>query len=101
MRLETTPAPSATQFADWIFSQPLGLAVLLLFVVGILTERIVTGAAYRRERERGDKLQEAVDKLSAGLNTAADTQRESLSTAKLALSLIQGIDDTLRRKGTR
>ena len=94
MRLETTPAPSATDVIDWVLAQPLAI-VLLLGAIWWLTREL------KRERDRGETLQATVDKLSAGLNTAADTQRESLSTAKLALSLIQGIDDTLRRKGTR
>lgn len=104
MRLDTTPtapAPSISELGDWIFSQPLGLAVLLLLVIALLREWLVTGAALKRERDRADKLQSVVDKQSAGLTKATDVARESLETVRLVHALMQGIDTTLRQRGER
>lgn len=123
MRLETTPAaPSATALADWLLAQPLAIVLLVLFVLGVLYDRIFTRSAMEaerartaaersnaerereraeKERERSDKLQETVDTLSAGLTTATDVSREGLEIAKLNTTLMQSIDAALQRKGSR
>lgn len=96
MRHDTTapPNPSATDVIDWVLAQPLAI-VLLLGAIAWLAREL------KRERERVDKTQQANDTLTAGLTRATDVARESLETSKLLLSLMQGIDDTLRRRGPR
>ena len=81
-----------TEFFDWVLAQPVAIAILLLVAVGFLTERIVPGATVKRERERADTL-------SAGLTKATDAAEKTLDTSRLLLSLIQGIDSTLRNRG--
>lgn len=100
MRFEVTPpsAPSTADLLGWVFDQPAGFALALLLVLGWYTERIFTGAAMRRERDRADKLQRTVDELSAGLTKATDVSSQSLESQRLSLALIQGIDELLRRK---
>lgn len=93
MRLEPTPAPpSPTALADWLLAQPLAIVLLVLAIVWLVRE-------IRRERDRGDKLQQANEKLQAGLMRANDVSRQGLETSQLLLSLMQGIDDALRRRG--
>lgn len=94
MRLDTTPAPSSTDVIDWVLAQPLAIVLLLGAIFWL-------GRELRRERDRTDKLQEANDVLSAGLTKATDVSRESLETSKLAITLMQGIAESLRSRGTR
>lgn len=122
MRLESTPTPTPSDLVDWLSGQPLGIALLIAFVIGIFYGRIFTResmqaerdrtAAERanaererdraeKERERSDKLQETVDTLSAGLTKATDVSREGLEIAKLNTTLMQSIDAALQRKGSR
>ena len=87
-----TRADAVADATSWIVAQPLGIAVLLLVIVGFVTERIVTGAAYARERARADKLAETVE-------TALRSQAESLETDRLVLGLILGLDEAVRGVG--
>lgn len=88
----TTPVPSPAAFADWLLAQPLAIVLLVAAIVWLIRE-------IRRERDRADKLQDANQKLQAGLMRANDVSRQGLETSKLLLSMMQGIDDALRRRG--
>lgn len=83
---------------EWVVSQPLGIAVLLLTVLAFATDRIVTGKAHRREQDRADRLAETVKTLSEAVAKATDAAEKSLDATRLVQSLIQGIDSTLRNQ---
>ena len=83
---------------EWVVSQPLGIAVLLLVVAAFATDRIVTGKAHRREQDRADRLAETVKTLSEAVAKATDAAEKSLDATRLVQSLIQGIDSTLRNQ---
>ena len=82
--------------ADWLVSQPLGIAVLIAAVVGFTTGRIVTGSAYKREQDRADRLAETVTVLTKAVERSAETGEKALAATQLVHSLIQGIDSALR-----
>ena len=83
---------------EWVVSQPLGIAVLLLVVVAFATDRIVTGKAHRREQDRADRLAETVRVQADSIAKAIDAAEKSLEATRLVQSLIQGIDSTLRNQ---
>lgn len=83
---------------EWVASQPLGIAVLILLVVGFATDRVVTGKAHRREQDRADRLAETVKTLSEAVDKATNATEKSLDATRLVQSLIQGIDSTLRNQ---
>ena len=83
---------------EWVISQPLGIAVLLLTVVAFATDRIVTGKAHRREQDRADRLAETVRIQADSIAKAIDAAEKSLEATRLVQSLIQGIDSTLRNQ---
>jgi hypothetical protein len=107
------------EVVNLVSGQPLGIAVLGIMLALWLRRTIVLGrdldearARYElelererrrtaEERARGDKLQETVDTLSAGLTKGADVARESLEIARLNTILMQSIDTALQRKGSR
>lgn len=98
MQNEVGGGTSGADIAAWVFAQPLGIALLLLLVFALATERLVPGRTYRREQERADRLAEAFEILSKAGEKNAETSEKSLATSLLVHNLIQGIDQTLRRR---
>lgn len=93
-----TDPPVNIDGLDWILSQPLGLAVLLIGVFGFATGRIVPGRALQKEQERSDRLAEAnkiqAETVAKVLVIAETTQR----TAESIHTLMQGIATNLQSR---
>lgn len=77
------------ELIDLAAGQPLGLALLIIFAVMLLTEKIVTGAAYKRALDTIEKQQTTIDDLKAA--AAANTKGN-----ELALEFIRSLDQTRR-----
>lgn len=88
---------SSVSALDWVFSQPLGVALLIFLVWALVTERLIPGRLYKREQERGDRMAEAFETLSKAVETSVQIAGQSLEAIQFVQSLIAGIDEAVKK----
>lgn len=81
-----------TEALDFALSQPLGIAILIILVWALITERIVSGQAHQRALTIIEAQRETLARLT-------DAVEADIANSEMTLAIVKALDHNATRRG--